>query len=127
MTMDISHALTRFELERTNEQSRKAEGLRSFMLEKINSSLSLTEILRDVVLELEKIIPDSICSIMLTGEDGKCLKLGAAPHLPDFYCQAIDGLAIARALVHVAMRLQPDNELLPKTLQLTRSGKLINH
>ncbi|MFZ6751958.1 sensor domain-containing phosphodiesterase [Undibacterium sp. Dicai25W] len=95
MTMDISHALTRFELERTNEQSRKAEGLRSFMLEKINSSLSLAEILRDVVLELEKIIPDSICSIMLASEDGKCLKLGAAPHLPDFYCQAIDGLAIA--------------------------------
>ncbi|MFZ6687823.1 bifunctional diguanylate cyclase/phosphodiesterase [Undibacterium sp. SXout11W] len=95
MSMDISHALTRFELERTNEQSRKAEGLRSFMLEKINSSLSLTEILRDVVLELEKIIPDSICSIMLAGEDGQCLKLGAAPHLPDFYCQAIDGLAIA--------------------------------
>ena len=95
MTMDISHALTRFELERTSEQSRKAEGLRSFMLEKINNSFSQAEILWDVVLELEKIIPDSICSVMLVSDDGKCLKLGAAPHLPDFYCQAIDGLAIA--------------------------------
>ena len=95
MTMDVSHALTRFELEEARLHSRQTEALRSYMLEKITSSLSLPDILRDVVLRLEMIIPDSICSIMLTSEDGQRMRIGAAPHLPAAYCAEIDGLAIA--------------------------------
>ena len=95
MTLDVSHALTRFELEESRDHSRRADALRSYMLEKITSSSSLSEILRDVVLKLELIMPGSICSIMLVSENGRHLQMGAAPHLPDFYCQAIDGLEIA--------------------------------
>ena len=95
MTFDVSHALTRFELEEARNQSRQMDALRGYMLEKITSTLSLSEILRDVVLRLEMIIPESICSIVLASDDGLYLKLGAAPHLPQFYCNAIDGLAIA--------------------------------
>ncbi|MFZ6849572.1 sensor domain-containing phosphodiesterase [Undibacterium sp. RuRC25W] len=95
MTVDVSHALTRFELEEARFHSRQTEALRSYMLEKITSGLSLSDILRDVVLRLEMIIPDSICSVMLASDDGQRLQFGAAPHLPASYCEAIDGLAIA--------------------------------
>jgi diguanylate cyclase (GGDEF)-like protein/PAS domain S-box-containing protein len=94
MAMDISYALTRFELEMARRHAVQMESLRIYMLERITSSMSLAEILRDVVIKLEMIIPESVCSVMLLDNDGKHIRIGATPHLPDFFSQAINGLEV---------------------------------
>jgi PAS domain S-box-containing protein len=43
---------------------------------------------------VESIHPNVLCSILLLDKDGKHLRHGAAPSLPDFYNQAIDGTEI---------------------------------
>lgn len=94
LAMDLSFALNRFELEMGRQRSRQTEALRSFMLEQINSAKSLAHMFRDVILHLEDLIPESICSIVLLDRDGVHLRVGAVPGLPDFFAKAIDGLAI---------------------------------
>ena len=52
------------------------------------------DILELIVKIAEQIFSDSLCSILLLDEQGKHLHTGAAPSLPEFYNQAIDGTAI---------------------------------
>ncbi|MCW8808398.1 MAG: PAS domain S-box protein [Rhodanobacter sp.] len=52
----------------------------------------LPEVLTEIVLTYEAQYPQAMCSILLL-RDG-CLHHGAAPHLPDAFCRAIDGAAI---------------------------------
>lgn len=62
------------------------------ILEQIVRGKSLDEILNSLVLHAEKMIPSSICSVLLLDESGKYLQHGIAPGLPDFYNRAIDGM-----------------------------------
>ncbi|MDE2427806.1 MAG: EAL domain-containing protein [Burkholderiales bacterium] len=98
MAMDISHTLNRFELEKQRGHSMQMEGFRSYMLERITSNLSLKEILREVTLKLESIIPDSMCSILLIDKDGKSIRVGATPSIPSFFSEAIDGVTIGEGV-----------------------------
>ena len=59
----------------------------------INGS-SLEEVLNGLVLNVESSNPAMICSILLMDPEGQHLLLGAAPSLPDFYNQAVHGIAI---------------------------------
>lgn len=93
MTMDIDYALNGFEREAERVQAQQMESFRAFMLERLNGNVPLQDILRDVVQELEKMLTSSFCSILLL-DDEQRLRVGAAPSLPDFYNQAIDGLSI---------------------------------
>ncbi|MEB0137446.1 MULTISPECIES: EAL domain-containing protein [unclassified Undibacterium] len=95
IALDISHALNRFELEESRRLSLQMEGLRTYMLERITSASALPEILRDVVLKLELLMPTSICSIVLVDKDGRHLRTGAMPNAPEFFVKAIDGIEIA--------------------------------
>lgn len=70
------------------------EALRVFMLEHVTSVIPFKQILMDVVLKIETIIPESLCAILLLDQDGRHLHHGASPSLPDFYVAAIDGLQI---------------------------------
>jgi diguanylate cyclase (GGDEF)-like protein len=97
MVMDIDHALNGFEREVERLQARQMESLRIFMLERLNGDVPLPNILQDVVTELETMLPGSLCSILLV-DDGQRLRIGAAPSLPDFYNQAIDGATIGAGL-----------------------------
>ena len=54
----------------------------------------LAEILNTIVLDVETEDSSVICSILLTDNAGERLHYGAAPHLPDFYNAAIEGLVI---------------------------------
>ena len=54
----------------------------------------LEEILLSIVCHAEKMLPGVIGSILLLDESGEKLRHGAAPDLPDFYNEAIDGLEI---------------------------------
>ena len=63
-------------------------------LQRLIKGSSLKEVLHGLVLDVESSNPAMICSILLMDPEGEHLLLGAAPSLPDFYNQAIDGIAI---------------------------------
>ncbi|MDO8250630.1 MAG: EAL domain-containing protein [Rhodoferax sp.] len=101
MASDIDHALKNFDREAARElglaqrvRTQQLDALRSFMLERLTSDLPLEQVLRDFVLKIEDTMPGALCSILLLDAEGQRLVSGAAPHLPDFYNAAIDGVAI---------------------------------
>ncbi len=74
------------------KESQKLTRLRSAILEKVVNSESLSFVLEDIVEAVEKEYSGQICSILLL--EGGRLKVGAAPSLPDFYNNLIDGVEI---------------------------------
>ena len=74
---------------RTNELA-----LQNQILQLINQDVELPQILSKLALKIEALHPNLWCSILLVDEDNKHLRHGAAPSLPDFFNQAIDGLEI---------------------------------
>ncbi len=55
----------------------------------------IDDVLLKVVLDVEAVLPGSICSLLLTSPDGERLNYGVGPHLPAFYNAAVDGSAVA--------------------------------
>lgn len=94
MGADFDVALRSLDRDAAQRESQERDALSRFMLECVVSDASLAEIFNDFVLQLERLMPGSICSIVLLDEDRQVLQLGAAPNLPDFYNEAIDGLPI---------------------------------
>ncbi len=68
--------------------------LNNRILTQINERVTLTDILKELTLHVEALNPGMLCSILLVDNDGKTLRTGAAPSLPSFYNQAIDGVEI---------------------------------
>jgi diguanylate cyclase (GGDEF)-like protein/PAS domain S-box-containing protein len=66
----------------------------SRIMEMIAKSAPLDKILVAISLNFEKQNPTMLCSILVLDAHGKHLKLAAAPSLPDFYNNAVDGIAI---------------------------------
>lgn len=94
MAMDISFALDNFHrdalrarMERQSEQERA-------ILELLAEGASLPQLLNQMVVHYESLFPKILCSILMLSADGKHLKHGAAPSLPESYCRAIDGASI---------------------------------
>lgn len=52
------------------------------------------KVLVETVLAAEELVPGMRCSVLLLSADGKHLTHGYAPHLPDAYNQAVNGLEI---------------------------------
>jgi PAS domain S-box-containing protein len=71
---------------------------RNQVLEQLAVGLPLAIVLRSIAKSTEQILPDVLCSILLLDQETQQLHLGAAPSLPDFYNQAIDGLAIGHGV-----------------------------
>ncbi|MEG3635365.1 GAF domain-containing protein [Micromonospora palythoicola] len=64
------------------------------MLEQIARQAPLTEVLDGMARCIEKLAPQEVLvSVLLADPDGRHLRHGAAPSLPDFYNEAIDGIA----------------------------------
>lgn len=78
---------------RTNELA-----LHNQILQQINQGIELSKLLDELTLQIEALHPGMLCSILLLDRDGKHLNYGAGPSLPDFYKQAIDGLAIGEGV-----------------------------
>jgi diguanylate cyclase (GGDEF)-like protein/PAS domain S-box-containing protein len=76
------------------KQTERVEKFRSDILELLTKELLLPHILEAVVLAVEQLLSDSLCSILLLDSSGKHLSHSIAPHLPDFYNEALNGLAI---------------------------------
>lgn len=68
------------------------------VLEMINHNAELPDILEMLTQLVEIHHPEMLCTILLLDQDGKHLRHGAAPSLPDFYNQAVDGLAIGEGV-----------------------------
>lgn len=66
------------------------------ILEGMATGKSLPDLLELIVRFVEQENPGSLCSVLLADENGTHLKHGAAPSLPDFFNQAVDGLRIAQ-------------------------------
>ncbi|MBT3991472.1 MAG: GAF domain-containing protein [Rhodospirillaceae bacterium] len=68
------------------------------VLENLAAGTSQADILRLIVDIIEQNQPRSLCSVLLLNEDGKHLSGGIAPSLPDFFNEAIDGVAIGEGV-----------------------------
>ncbi|PYJ41539.1 MAG: hypothetical protein DME86_08255, partial [Verrucomicrobia bacterium] len=64
------------------------------ILEMIAASAPLADILTRIVLLMEAQTDGLRCSILLLSNDGKRVRHGAAPNLPEAYVKAVDGLPI---------------------------------
>lgn len=64
------------------------------LLEQIARQAPLTEVLDGMARSIETLTPQEVLvSVLLADPDGRHLRHGAAPSLPDFYNEAIDGIA----------------------------------
>ena len=79
-----------------SERMRVEELLRSRneVLEQLAVGVPLAIVLRSIAKGAERILSEMMCSIQLLDPETRQLRHGAAPSLPDFYNEAIDGLAI---------------------------------
>ena len=68
--------------------------MHNHILKLISQGLPLSEVLNELALRVEELHPGALCSILLLDDDGVHLRHGAAPSLPEFYNQAINGVAI---------------------------------
>ncbi|WP_416065915.1 PAS domain-containing protein [Rhizobium sp. ZK1] len=64
------------------------------LLELVTRGVALPEILNQLCLEVEKLSPGSLCSILYSDPDELRFRLGAGPNLPDPYNAILDGLKI---------------------------------
>ena len=67
---------------------------RNDVLERLAQGASLQDILELLVETIEEANPQMLASILLLDQEAKCLRHGAAPNLPDFYNNEVDGLKI---------------------------------
>jgi len=72
--------------------------MHNHILKLISQSMPLPEVLNELALRVEELHPGALCSILLLDDDGVHLRHGAAPSLPEFYNQAIDGVAIGKGI-----------------------------
>jgi diguanylate cyclase (GGDEF)-like protein/PAS domain S-box-containing protein len=77
--------------QRTNELA-----LHNIILQKIGQGIALPELLDNLARKVEVLHPRMLCSILLL--DNNQLRCCAAPSLPDFYSQAIDGIVIGEGV-----------------------------
>ena len=78
-------------------ERKRAEALRdgeSRILEMTARDAPLEETLEKLVLVVESQFAGLLCSVLLLDEDGRHIRHGAAPSLPELYSKAIDGLSI---------------------------------
>ncbi len=68
---------------------------RNQVLKLLAHGASLTRVLEAIARWVEQERPGLLCSIQLLDVEGRCLYTGAAPSLPDFYNDALDGTEIA--------------------------------
>jgi diguanylate cyclase (GGDEF)-like protein/PAS domain S-box-containing protein len=78
----------------TGKLAEQRELSRSNILELLANGAPLDTILDDIVRSVEQANPAMLCSIMLLDSQGKHLYTGAAPSLPEFFNQALNGIEI---------------------------------
>jgi len=90
----LAYAVSLIEDISLRKLAERREQMRQLTLEKVARGASLNEIMLQVIQSAESIYPKSMCSILLMDDDGEHLLQGAAPSLPDFFNEAINGVEI---------------------------------
>ena len=85
---DISHS----------KRAEEATLMRNAALAGLIRGERLENLLELITLAAEADLPGLVCSILLVSDDGRQLRLGAAPSLPDDAKIALDGIAIAEGV-----------------------------
>lgn len=93
----VRHLQRRSENEAQLKQRSTELTRQNAVLEMIAHHAPLPDILDMLAQLVELHHPEMPCAILLLSEDGKHLRHGAAPSLPDFFNQALDGLAVGDA------------------------------
>jgi len=78
-------------------ERRRAERLeqaRNQILEQVAAGGPLADTLSHLVAVTEEMTPKMLASVLVIDDDGQRLRLGAAPSLPRFYNEAVDGIRI---------------------------------
>jgi diguanylate cyclase (GGDEF)-like protein len=88
-TLELSESNTRLLSSQEHERNRNK------VLEGLAQGAPIHDILTILAQAIEHSSKDKLCSILLLDETGKFLQLAAAPSLPNFYTQAIDGQVVA--------------------------------
>lgn len=83
-------------LNQLSDRSKELEMDRD-ILKQINLATPLQYVLEDLTRQAEALHPEMICTILLLDEDGKHLRHGAAPSMPEAYNKALDGLVIGES------------------------------
>jgi PAS domain S-box-containing protein len=76
------------------KRSQQRDGQRLALMERLARGDSVASLLEQLVRDHEALFPASLCSVMLLGDDGIHLHVGAGPSLAADYLQAIEGLPI---------------------------------
>lgn len=76
------------------KQAERRQQHQNRVFEMLTEKTPLAIVLDTIARDVERINPTVLCTILLLDDDGKCLRHGAAPSLPDFYVKTIDGSAI---------------------------------
>ncbi|MBU2965893.1 sensor domain-containing diguanylate cyclase [Amphritea sp. 2_MG-2023] len=82
---------------RLSEEDNRGK-IRNSILELVASSSELSKVLSVIIEGVENEFPETICSVLLRDKTGKHLVIGAAPHLPDFFNEALEGLPIEQGV-----------------------------
>ncbi|WP_157755397.1 EAL domain-containing protein [Marinobacter salinus] len=90
----LAYAVSLIEDISLRKLAERREHMRQQALEKVARGTPLNEIMSEVIQSSESIYPGSMCSILLMDDEGKHLLKGAAPSLPDFFNDAINGVEI---------------------------------
>jgi len=88
VVLAVGHDITNRKLAELREHHRNQ------VLEMLTAKVPLSIVLDTIARDMENINPTLMCCILLLDEDGIHLRHGAAPSFPDFFNQALDGLAI---------------------------------
>jgi diguanylate cyclase (GGDEF)-like protein/PAS domain S-box-containing protein len=76
------------------EQSEQREQTRNHVLELLANGAPLPDILEAIVIGVEQEQPEILCSIQLLDREGRHLRTGAAPSLPESLSEAFEGSEI---------------------------------
>ncbi|MET8854006.1 SpoIIE family protein phosphatase [Amycolatopsis sp. NPDC004625] len=75
------------------KQAQRLTAEHRVLLEQIAREAPLEQVLDGMARAIEDLSPDVLVSVLLADADGRHLRHGAAPSLPAFYNEAIDGIA----------------------------------
>jgi diguanylate cyclase (GGDEF)-like protein len=93
------------------------ERTRSRVLELLASGAPLPAILDSVVLGVEEGNPGALCSILLLDEEKQRVLVGAAPSLPAFFNQAIDGAALQQGVGSCAQAIMENRRVIVEDIR----------
>lgn len=84
--------------EATLQAGEQHQVFRNRILELLSRGQPLPDLLREIVHGVEEMHPSTLCSVVLLDRQGATLTVGAAPSLPVFFNEAVEGLPVGHGV-----------------------------